>query len=77
MASSKTFQDYVVCIEDGGYEVSLERRKIYRRLSDPEAESQGFLRIVDETGEDYLFPAEHFVSVTLPEEALEALAGVA
>ena len=58
---------FVVCVENGGYEASLERNKIYLVLPDPEAEASGDLRVVDESGEDYLFAAKRFVAVDLPE----------
>lgn len=62
-------QSYVVCIENSGYPASLELRKIYVRLSDPEAETDGFWRVVDESGEDYLFPARFFASIEVPKSA--------
>ena len=49
---------FVICIKNEGYLASLEPRKIYRVLTDATAESKGMLRIVDESGEDYLFPAD-------------------
>ncbi|MGE5230472.1 MAG: hypothetical protein ACM3NS_01955 [Deltaproteobacteria bacterium] len=55
-----------MCVEVGDYDVSLEARKIYEVWPDPDAESLGQLRVVDESGEDYLFPAEYFRVVTLP-----------
>jgi len=58
---------YAVCVEAGEYEgVDLVRRKIYEVRPDADAESLGQLRVVDETGEDYLFPAEYFRMLTLP-----------
>jgi hypothetical protein len=51
----------VVCVANEGNEVSLQLWKIYKALRDADAESEGFLRIVDESGEDYLFPEENFV----------------
>jgi hypothetical protein len=63
---------YLLCVEDGGYPVSLEPRKIYRALSDPEAEGHGLVRVVDESGEDYLFPASLFVRIQVPAEAERA-----
>jgi hypothetical protein len=57
---------YAVCIQAGEYsDVDLVRRKVYEVWPDP-AESIGWLRVVDETGEDYLFPAEYFRILTLP-----------
>jgi hypothetical protein len=56
---------YVVCRENSGYPASLEVRKIYRRLPDPRAEADGFVRVVDESGEDYLYPSRFFLSAPL------------
>lgn len=58
----------VVCVDNAGNEVSLQLWKIYRPLRDNDARSEGFLRLVDESGEDYLFPEENFVPIELPTE---------
>jgi hypothetical protein len=63
---------FLLCVEDGGYQVSLEPRKVYRALPDPEAESHGLVRVVDESGEDYLFPMSLFVRIQVPAEAEKA-----
>jgi hypothetical protein len=55
-----------ICLDNAGYEVSLERLKIYVALPDAKAERTGYLRIVDESGEDYLYPSEGFVAAELP-----------
>lgn len=60
--------NYLVCVENTGYEVSLERRKLYETLPDKEGERHGQVRVVDESGEDYLFPADLFARVSLPME---------
>jgi hypothetical protein len=57
----------VICVKNDGYAVSLERRKLYIALADAQAARHGQLRIVDESGEDYLYPQEFFVAVELPE----------
>mgnify|MGYP001565632390 CR=1 FL=1 len=57
---------FVVCINNTEYPASLELHKIYRVLADEDARREGDLRVVDESGEDYLYPAEWFVSVKLP-----------
>jgi len=57
---------FVICVKNVGYEASLERRKLYEVLEDADAQRHGQLRVVDESGEDYLFPADYFASVTLP-----------
>lgn len=56
----------VVCVDNDGYSVSLEKRKIYVALRDATADKHNMLRIVDESGEDYLYPKALFRSVTLP-----------
>ena len=65
--------EYVVCVENDGYPVSLELHKIYRTLPDEDALADGDLRIIDESGEDYLFPAAAFVAITLPERVRSSL----
>jgi hypothetical protein len=57
---------FVICIENSDYPASLEKRKIYELLPDAEAEKYGQLRVVDESGEDYLYPRALFVDVKLP-----------
>ena len=61
---------YVVCIDNSDYEASLELRKIYPVVPDPEAFQDGDLRIVDESGEDYLYSAGRFRAIEIP-KALE------
>lgn len=58
---------YVVCIENSAYPASLELRKIYQRLPDPRAEEDGLIRVIDESGEDYLYPTRYFVPIQVPE----------
>ena len=65
--------EYVVCVDNAGYPVSLELHKIYRALPDGDALAAGDLRIVDESGEDYLFPAIAFVAIKLPERVRSSL----
>lgn len=65
--------DFVVCIDNFGYEVSLEPRKLYQVLADPEAAKHQQLRIIDESGEDYLYPSALFLAVALPERIAEQL----
>jgi hypothetical protein len=61
----------------GGHRASLEPRKVYRVLSDPKAERESLLRVIDESGEDYLFPASLFVRIDLPAGAKSAFARAA
>ena len=56
----------MVCVDNKGYEASLERRKIYGTLPDAKAEKLGQIRMLDESGEDYLYDRESFVEVPLP-----------
>ena len=57
---------FAVCVRNEGYEASLERNKIYEVLLDDDAERDGDLRVVDESGEDYLFSADRFVAINVP-----------
>jgi hypothetical protein len=57
---------FAVCVRNEGYEASLERNKIYEILPDDEAERDGDVRVVDESGEDYLFAADRFVAIEVP-----------
>lgn len=62
-----TSTQLAVCIRNDGYPVSLERLKLYQVLPDPEAAKHNQFRVVDESGEDYLYPADYFIVVRLPE----------
>jgi hypothetical protein len=58
---------FAICIDDGGYyKVSLERWKVYQVLEDADAEAHGQYRVIDESGEDYLYPQEYFSLIELP-----------
>jgi hypothetical protein len=67
-------RSWVVCIRNEGYEASLERRKIYEVLPDADAEAHNHLRVIDESGADYLFPARYFATIELPAAVRRALA---
>lgn len=58
---------FVVCIDNDGYAASLEKRKIYLTLRDADAEKHGLLRVIDELGDDYLYPKAFFRSTALPQ----------
>jgi hypothetical protein len=60
---------FAVCISNKGYAASLEVRKIYRLIPDNAGAKHGLVRVVDEMGQDYLFPEEYFVSLTVPQFA--------
>jgi hypothetical protein len=64
---------FVVCIDNADYPASLELHKIYRVLPDADAAQEGDVRIVDESGEDYLYPAEWFAAVDLPRRVKSSL----
>jgi hypothetical protein len=57
---------FAVCVRNEGYEASLERNKVYSVLPDDEAGRDGDIRVVDESGEDYLFSADRFVAIEVP-----------
>src|SRR5438552_8742171 len=69
-ASGKQF---VVCLKNKGYEVSLERRKIYQVLPDPEAAKHRQVRVIDESGEDYLYPQAFFAPIELSQPIRRAV----
>ncbi len=64
---------YVLCLKNEGYPASLEVRKVYVALADLDAERRGLVRVVDESGEDYLYPTRYFVAVDLPAVAKRAI----
>jgi len=64
---------FVVCVANDGYPASLELHKIYRVLPDNEAKRDGDLRVIDESGEDYLNPSKWFVSVKIPQAVKTSL----
>ena len=67
----------VVCVKNDGYRTSLERRKLYVALPDAAAEKEGMLRVVDESGDDYLYPKPLFRSVALPQSVKRAVLSAA
>lgn len=68
-----TKNTFAICINNSRYPASLEKNKVYRILPDEDAMEDGDLRIVDESGEDYLYPANYFVVVTIPRTTARAL----
>ena len=68
-------QKFMLCLDNKDCE-DLERRKIYQVLPDDEASEEGFVRVIDESGEDYLYPESFFISIKLSIEAQEALQAV-
>ena len=72
MAKTKKNYSFVLCIENKDCE-DLEKRKIYQMLPDEDGDKEGYIRVIDESGEDYLYPQSYFIVVQLPREAREAL----
>lgn len=56
----------MICVDNHGYEASLEPRKLYQVLTDKEADKNNQVRVIDESGEDYLYPERYFAPVRLP-----------
>ncbi len=69
--------ELVICVNNNGYEVSLEKRKLYLKRKDSLAEQHGQIRVIDESGEDYLFPSACFVSIQLPSNVEQAILNAA
>ena len=63
----------VICLKNKGYDVSLERRKIYQVLPDARAAKHGLIRVVDESGDDYLYPQSFFAPIELPQPIRRAV----
>jgi hypothetical protein len=66
-------EGFAVCLRNRGYTASLEVRKLYPVVKDPEAATNDLIRVIDESGEDYLYPARLFQKLTLPVELRRAL----
>jgi hypothetical protein len=64
---------FVVCTHNEGYGASLEIRKIYRKVADPESSRSGLIRVIDESGEDYLYPEGWFEPIDLTPQLQSAL----
>lgn len=69
----RTEPRFVVCVKNKGYAASLELRKLYQVVADDTAAKLGQIRVIDESGEDYLYPEEYFVPVQLPQSAEKAV----
>jgi hypothetical protein len=74
MAKHKVSRQFLVCVSNDGYPASLEVRKIYEYIPDAQAAARRFVRVIDESGEDYLFPESMFVTVGLTKEAVRLFA---
>jgi len=62
----------VVCINNADYPASLELHKIYRIITDKEVDKEGDIRIIDESGEDYIYPSPYFVPIQIPQSVEES-----
>ena len=74
MRRNSPMEQFLLCLKNKGYAASLEVRKVDRVLSDPVAATRDFVRVIDESGEDYLYPADFVVAVDLPQSAMSAFA---
>jgi hypothetical protein len=72
MNTQQSTGSFVLCVENGGME-DLEARKIYQVLLDREASREGYVRVIDESGEDYIYPSRLFVPVKLPAAVVRRL----
>ena len=72
--SNRNSEHYVVCIDNTDYAASLEKHKIYRIVRDEAARVYGDLPVIDESGEDYLYPAARFVTISVPAEVEKSFA---
>ena len=72
MATAGSISRFALCIENTDCD-DLEKGKVYRSIPDDDAAQEGYLRVVDESGEDYLYPDSYFVLVDLPQKAQNAL----
>lgn len=73
MRRKHTDHEFVLCVRNDECD-DLEKRKVYRVIPDKKANKDGYLRVIDESGEDYLYPASYFIRLQLPLEAEQALA---
>ena len=73
MEDRKSEARFAICINDGGYIDDLKVKTVYQVLPDESAAKSNYIRVIDETGEDYLYPASLFVPIEVPREVEEAL----
>ena len=69
----RTVCRFLICVENKGYAVFLEKRKIYVALPDSMALKHGLVRVIDESGEDYLYPKSLFLPITIPQSLRKAI----
>ena len=75
--AKQALKQFVVCVDNEGYPAALEKRKIYLALRDSAAEKHGLIRVVDESGDDYLYPKTFFRSIALPSALKRAVLAAA
>jgi len=71
--SKQNISEFVVCINNSDYPALLELHKIYRVIADKEIEDEGDIRIIDESGEDYIYPSSYFVPIQVPQTVEQSL----
>jgi hypothetical protein len=76
MKVTKSPAKYVICIKNYDYKTSLETRKIYQTVYDEEAMKHNLIRVIDESGEDYLYPKELFMPIELPDSIQKVLSSI-
>ena len=74
MSQKSRKKRYVLCVSNHKYPASLEVRKIYQHVPDLKGESHGQIRVIDESGEDYLYPSDLFIAIEVPQEATRVFA---
>jgi hypothetical protein len=72
MAEKKAPPQFLICVKNDDYPASLEVRKVYQGVPDPVASARHYVRVIDESGEDYLYPEGYFVPIELPQAAVLA-----
>jgi hypothetical protein len=76
MTRRSTGSRYVLCVKNRGYEASLDLRRVYRLVEDDKTSTRGLVRLVDESSEDYLYPAKFFVPIDVPKTAARVFSKV-
>ena len=77
MGASEPESHFVICLKNENYPASLEPRKVYETMPDAEAGRHGLIRVIDESGEDYLYPNDYFAPIQLPKAAEHVFSAVA
>jgi hypothetical protein len=73
MPKKKAASLFFLCIKNDDYPASLEVRKVYQAIPDAAAEARHFVRIIDESKEDYLYPEDYFIAIDVPQAAAKVL----